>query len=125
VFVAGFIGEPPMNMVPPQPGWSSDRDARYGFRPHLVSIARAEEPVPPGLPIDGTVYMVEPLGDRTLVTVALRHGAGLVKADLTGNHVFSLDEPVRIVVAGESLHAFDPATGERFPSVHAVPARPA
>ena len=117
-FVAGFIGEPPMNMVPAQPGWIGDGNLQYGFRPHLVSIAPPDGTARAALPIDGTVYMVEPLGDRTLVTVALRHGSGLVKADLAGNHSFALDQPVRLTVAEADLHAFDPASGQRLSAVH-------
>ena len=107
-----------MNMVPAQPGWIGDGNLQYGFRPHLVSIAPPDGTARAGLPIDGTVYMVEPLGDRTLVTVALRHGSGLVKADLAGNHSFALDQPVRLTVAEADLHAFDPASGQRLSAVH-------
>lgn len=116
-FVAGFVGEPPMNMVPAQPGWAGDSNVVYGFRPHRVAVTRSDEPSPAGLQLDGSVYMVEPLGDRTLVTIALRHGSGLVKADLVGSHSFSLDETVRLVVAEADLHAFDAASGQRLPSV--------
>jgi ABC-type sugar transport system ATPase subunit len=124
-FVAGFVGEPPMNMVPAQPGWTGGDDVRYGFRPHRVAVTRPDEPAPAGLAIEGTVYMVEPLGDRTLVTVSLRHGSGLIKADLVGSHSFSLDQPVRLVVDEEHVHAFDTASGQRLSSVHPSVAAPA
>lgn len=113
-FVAGFVGEPPMNMVGSQPGWLAGDDVLYGFRPHRVAVVREGESSPQGLAVPGTVYMVEPLGDRTLVTVAVQYGSGLIKADLIGNHVFSLDEPVRLIVAERDVHAFERASGKRL-----------
>lgn len=124
-FVAGFVGEPPMNMVASQPGWDRDDEVLYGFRPHKVAVVRNGEPTPPGLQIAGAVYMVEPLGDRTLVTVAPQFGSGLIKADLIGNHVFSLDESVRLIVAERDVHAFQKTSGKRLTASTAKDARSA
>jgi ABC-type sugar transport system ATPase subunit len=104
-FVAGFIGEPPMNLVP-APG-----DARIGFRPHAVRIDSDE---PGDFVLDATVYMVEPLGDRTLVTAKV--GEDLVKVDLAGTHRLPMDRPVRLAVRQSDLHVFA-ADGTRTDAV--------
>jgi sn-glycerol 3-phosphate transport system ATP-binding protein len=98
-FVAGFIGEPPMNLVPAASvGMPGDV---VGFRPHRVRMDAAH---PGDLVLDATVYMVEPLGDRTLVTA--RAGDGLVKVDLAGSHTYAVDEPIRLRVRREDVHVF-------------------
>ncbi|WP_213450655.1 ABC transporter ATP-binding protein [Rhizomonospora bruguierae] len=128
-FVAGFIGEPPMNLIPAAPAGGAlilDGGAQIalppglrgtvpagdlvqvGFRPHLVQLdANAED----GLVLDATVYMVEPLGDRTLLTA--RAGDVLVKVDLPGSHPYPADRPVRLAVRAADLHVFG-ADGQRL-----------
>ncbi|MFY1638246.1 ABC transporter ATP-binding protein [Solwaraspora sp. WMMB335] len=130
-FVAGFIGEPPMNLVcarrvdggdtltlddggrfvlPPTlldavpPGV----DVTVGFRPHRVRFEPAAVAAGPAdLRLDATVYMVEPLGDRTLVTV--RCGDTRMKVDLPGRAGFTVDQPVQLTVGQADVHVFDPA----------------
>ncbi len=65
VFVAGFIGTPPMNLFPPGALHASKT---VGVRPEHVSL-RPGEPVGPELP--ATVDFVEPLGSETLVHVVI------------------------------------------------------
>jgi ABC-type sugar transport system ATPase subunit len=54
--------------------------------------------------------MVEPLGDRTLITT--RAGDDLIKVDLPGAHPYAVDQPVRLGVPRDHLHFFA-ADGER------------
>jgi ABC-type sugar transport system ATPase subunit len=112
-FVAGFIGEPPMNLLP-----SASAGAKtMGFRPHLVRVEQGwERPGDDDLTMDARVYMVEPLGDRTLVTTTV--GDHLVKVDLEGSHRFPIDQEVRLRIRRTDMHLFDSA-GRR---VDALPA---
>lgn len=100
-FVAGFIGEPPMNLLPQPDG------GHLGFRPHRVRLGDGG---PDDLTISATVYMVEPLGDRTLVT--LRAGDDLIKVDLPGLRRYAIDAPVPVHIDRADLHRFS-AEGRR------------
>jgi ABC-type sugar transport system ATPase subunit len=101
-FVAGFIGEPPMNLVAQPDGtWT-------GFRPHLAQAATAG---PDDLQLDAIVYMVEPLGDRTLVTA--RAGEELLKIDLSSRQSYVIDQSIRLAVRRGDLHRFG-ADGRRM-----------
>jgi multiple sugar transport system ATP-binding protein len=136
-FVAGFIGEPAMNLLPATvtgpgelaldpggrlaltprqearlAGLAAGEPVTVGFRPHVVRILPADAPPPagPGLVADGEVYMVEPLGDRTLLTV--RSGRGpLVKVDLLGRLDAAVGAPVRLAAAADDVRLFDTASG--------------
>jgi ABC-type sugar transport system ATPase subunit len=134
VFVAGFIGEPPMNMVSANlegnmlrmanttiaPVPTSHRPAvgplREGtqlmlaFRPHAVEIHKE----PPAATLDelvleAKVYMVEPLGDRTLVT--LSGPSGLLKVDVSGGYSAQPDTLVWLSVRGVDVQLFDAVSG--------------
>lgn len=137
-FVAGFIGEPPMNMltvtvevnflglpdgtkvpVPEQYGHQTPPRGSaltLAFRPHDAAL-HAGPPLPTrgGLSVTGVVYMVEPLGDRTLVTVE-GPGFTLMKADLTGPSPVRIGDPVWIAVRGDQVQLFDGATGRALPT---------
>lgn len=118
-FVAGFVGEPAMNLLPTvatgPATYALDVDGRTGalvagFRPHAVRMQSADpDPASPGLLADGEVYMVEPLGDRTLVTV--RCGGHLVKVDQPGQSALDLGAQVRLKVDPADLRLFDAASG--------------
>ncbi|WP_089156429.1 ABC transporter ATP-binding protein [Micromonospora sp. NBS 11-29] len=135
-FVAGFIGEPPMNLLSARRADGGDvltldgggrfapppslldavptgADVTVGFRPHRVRLEpTAARTTPAGdLGLDATVYMVEPLGDRTLVTV--RCGDTRMKVDLPGTPEFTVDQPVRLTADRADVHVFDP-TGRRI-----------
>lgn len=127
-FVAGFIGEPPMNMVTVDSaadvvaqrlvgaGSSLSREgATVAFRPHRTRVM----PVTPqdaqatagDLVLPGTVYMVEPLGDRAVVSV--RMVGELLKAEVADGWTPAVGEDVRLLVAKADLHYFDADSGRR------------
>jgi ABC-type sugar transport system ATPase subunit len=115
-FVAGFVGEPAMNLltvVATGPGtYALDAGGSLvaGFRPHAVRMPAADAPsAAGGMRADGEVYMVEPLGDRTLVTV--RCGESLVKVDLPGHPAVDAGDRVRLAVDPADLRLFDAASG--------------
>jgi multiple sugar transport system ATP-binding protein len=75
-FVAGFIGNPPMNLL--KAARQADRTVKLGNWPFtapgdgdILLGVRAEDldVVEPGAAIDATVRVVEPLGPSQLVTV--------------------------------------------------------
>ena len=126
-FVAGFIGSPPMNLVPARVmarddgrglalanGWiplpttsplETDRDVIVGIRPEDLRIV----PDGQGL-ISGSVDLIEYLGSETLAVVAdggvdwsLREGGG---------PTMRLHEIVHLSAAGSAIYTFDAATHE-------------
>ena len=55
--------------------------------------------------LDGTVYAVEPLGDRTLVDIEVGGHRVIVKAPPTAT--YEIGEPVRAAVDMDRVHLFD------------------
>ena len=145
VFVAGFIGSPPMNLlvgnargatvtagdlVFERPGLR-DGDVIVGVRPESLRLV-TESDTGPGFAV--TVQVVEPLGDEVLVHGSvLAQGAGLrtdpdavLLADpgSTGAPVTIRLEPqvrpepgrtIHLAVAPQAIHLFDAASGDALP----------
>ncbi|MCX7364530.1 MAG: sn-glycerol-3-phosphate ABC transporter ATP-binding protein UgpC [Alphaproteobacteria bacterium] len=100
VFVAGFIGAPPMNLLPQQ-------DVLMGVRPeHLVWHSGSEAPF-----LSGRATVVEPLGSDTLVSLDV---AGTqVIARLPPKLVRRAGEEVALAADPANIHYFDRTTGNR------------
>lgn len=112
VFVAGFIGTPPMNVLPAglADGPDTERTLQVGIRPEHVVIDDTA-------PLRGTVTLVEQLGHEVLVycqvgetRIVVRHAAEGVAGPGAG--VDAGDE-VGLCLPAEHRHHFDPATGRR------------
>jgi ABC-type sugar transport system ATPase subunit len=122
LFVAGFIGTPPMNLIPAQ--WrdgtlsvagttlpmtlpaGTPAEVILGVRPQDVTV------VPPGTPgsIPGKVWIVELIGSEKLIEVEV--AARLrVTAEVRASHRASIDDAVAIRPDPAHVHVFDPATG--------------
>jgi multiple sugar transport system ATP-binding protein len=113
--VAGFLGSPPMNLIPA----TLDGD-RLEFAGASVSLPRPIDgfqgklvigvrPADIGFASDGipaTVELAELLGDDMILDV--RVGDTLVKARTMLNRRFAEGEPVRIAFDWNRLHFFDP-----------------
>jgi sn-glycerol 3-phosphate transport system ATP-binding protein len=105
-FVAGFIGSPPMNLIPER---RQGTDVVFGIRPeHLAPCAESDAMLVP------EIDLVEPLGADTLVYGHLASHGG---ARLAVRVHASLDAragklPVRFDPA--NAHYFDPASGARI-----------
>jgi len=69
LFVAGFIGAPPINLLPPATLGLERGDYIAGVRPEDVTVG--EGPAPEGA-IAGSVYVAEPTGAETWVTLDVR-----------------------------------------------------
>ncbi len=108
-FVAGFIGAPPMNIVPaaaiPTAGHSSDK-LLLGVRPEHLVWAGGDAPL-----VEGIASVVEPLGSDTLVSLDVAGTA--VVARLPPRTVRRKGETVRLTADPANLHFFDRSTGLR------------
>ncbi|SEO34605.1 multiple sugar transport system ATP-binding protein [Rhodospirillales bacterium URHD0017] len=113
-FVAGFIGAPPMNLLPatalPAERLSGARrppqDLLVGVRPEHLVWAAGETPL-----IEGNASVVEPLGSDTLVSLDVAGQALVVR--LPPRIVRRRGEAVRLTADPANLHFFDRTTGIR------------
>jgi len=135
LFVAGFIGSPPMNLlkgkvqkrdgglffvengesntitVPLQGRLEAlaskyiDKDIVFGIRPEHLSD---EVKDPSHIPITSSVEIAEPMGSESLVY--LKAGTGNLIARLHGERLYGLGEPVTIQFNMEKVHLFDTTT---------------
>ena len=119
-FVAGFIGNPAMNLIDGQMSCGTFRADRteiaglgapdgkvtLGFRAEDASV------VPSGGQITAPIYTLELLGDATMVSVRIGGALVAVKADKT--YHAEIDDMVSIQVPTESCHLFHAETGERL-----------
>jgi multiple sugar transport system ATP-binding protein len=123
-FVAGFIGSPPMNLIPGQlidgtfrahgvsvtgfaiPG---EQAAVLGVRPEDCTLSTAHMGH-----LQAPVYGVEPTGDMTLLTLKRLEGLFEVKAGRDDRP--ALDSTVSIGFDISRVLLFDAATGQRLPA---------
>jgi len=131
LFVAGFIGSPPANMLPGRvrrdgailvevAGTQLQPREEYAkvlaetgldevvvvFRPEHAQLSY--EPVPGALSIEGEVYVVEPLGKENIVTVTV---AGVPVKVVTPPSVRpQVGEKLYVAVSAEHVMLFDPET---------------
>ena len=124
MFVADFIGSPPMNFVefeaplrrgdrcvvidgaeiavPELRETASQSECALGVRPEHVRLSDTS-------PLRGSIYGAEYLGTTQIVTVAT--GRGFVKARLTSETTVRLGEPVGLAFRPEKLSIFDRRSG--------------
>ncbi len=121
VFVAGFIGNPAMNLIEGTAGGGAfdaehvriegisapDGQVTLGFRAEDASIA------PDGSgQINAPIYTLELLGDATMVTV--RIGGTLISVKADKSFRAEIEDMVSIRVPTEICHLFDTASGARI-----------
>ncbi len=122
LFVAGFIGSPPMNFLTgdllggdfvcaagrfPAPVAGSRPGVTVGLRPEDASVV-----APEAGRIAGRVYAVELMGDHALVVCRCGDSTLTVKADKAAG--YAMDAPIGIAFAERAAFLFDTATGERI-----------
>jgi sn-glycerol 3-phosphate transport system ATP-binding protein len=107
VFVAGFIGSPPMNLIPAQ---RDGRDVLLGVRPeHLEPCAEGDA----SMTVD--IDLIEPLGSDTLVYGHLgANGTGARVAVRLHESVEVRTGRLPVRYAPRRAHWFDPASGRRI-----------
>jgi multiple sugar transport system ATP-binding protein len=119
-WVATFVGSPRMNLLRctvngrlegkgwslPNPGFGlhDDRPALLGVRSEDLSLDVRDE----SATLEGDVYAVEPLGDRTLVDVEIGDQRIVIKAPPTAS--LQIGEQVRASVDLDRVHLFDADT---------------
>lgn len=123
LFVAGFIGTPPMNLFPATNSdrflkvanttlpiqISSDlpRELVIGIRPQEVSVVSTGEPGA----IPGKVWMVELIGSERLIEVEIAPKLRIT-AEVRAKHRAAIDDHVAVRLDPTHLHIFDPVTGK-------------
>ncbi|WP_439576857.1 ABC transporter ATP-binding protein [Elioraea sp.] len=133
LFVAGFIGSPPMNFaevevasvgdVPvlrlagrtiPAPAQfdlaAAPRRLVLGIRPQDVRIASADDPHA----IPGTVWMTELIGSERLIEVEIAPKLRIT-AEVKSEIRAELNAPAAVAFDPAKLHLFDPETGRALP----------
>jgi multiple sugar transport system ATP-binding protein len=122
LFVAGFIGSPPMNFIEGtlKDGLFTAPDSHFGTgtratRTAAVAGMRPEDcrvTEPQDGKLTGTVYATELMGDHTLVTCRVGTATVTVKADKAFKR--QDNEAIGVDFAESSVHLFDKASGERI-----------
>src|SRR5271156_5013385 len=122
LFVAGFVGSPPMNLLDGEladgrfssaagsfstEGRVSRRAAVSGVRPEDCRVTE-----PGSGKIVGEVYATELMGDHSLVTCRVDGGTMIVKADKSFNRHDGT--AIGVDFADAAVHLFDKASGERI-----------
>jgi sn-glycerol 3-phosphate transport system ATP-binding protein len=119
IFVAGFIGSPPMNFVDLKTNgaiaaeeltMSADADM-IGIRPNAIRLG---ETTSPALRFKGKVELIETVGDENHVHLRLNDAKNeLIVASIAGDQRLSDGETVSCFALADSLHLFNSATGRR------------
>jgi multiple sugar transport system ATP-binding protein len=135
MFVASFIGSPPMNLlqgkiqkredglyfvengekdavvvplkgnVEPLASKYVDKNVAFGIRPENIS----ESPkAGPSIPITSTVDVAEPMGSESIVY--LKTGTGYLIARIQGEHLYQLGQQLTTHLAADKVTLFDPET---------------
>ncbi len=122
VFVAGFIGSPPMNLIKgniengafvapevkvPKVGKGNRANVTLGVRPEDVAVAKTGSGH-----LNSKVYSIEPTGDQTLLAVDL--GGKLVIARADRNYRQAIDSPVSLNFDPARIYLFDSESGQRI-----------
>jgi sn-glycerol 3-phosphate transport system ATP-binding protein len=117
VFVAGFIGSPPMNFIDlasltpeirAQLGASANGGDLLGIRPDAVSF---NSPVAAAATLSGTVELIEPVGAEC--HIHLRWNNQLLVAEYRGRPPFTEASKQPFFLDRAAMHFFDKATGAR------------
>ncbi len=126
MFVAGFIGSPPMNLLPLTPtpeglaiagtdgpalAPATNKELVAGIRPEALSIARPSgfDPV-----LDLMIEHSEYLGADTVLTGHIVSTPHRLQARLLGRCSAQSGEVVRLAFTVASVHLFDATTGARL-----------
>ena len=109
-FVAGFIGSPAMNLVPAQLLDAGGSGRVVGFRPEHVDVGGQGD----GLRFNGTVEVVEYLGDEQIAHLSVKDMPLVAK--LPVEERLTMGDNVDFFVARDKLRLFDAETEQRVAS---------
>jgi sn-glycerol 3-phosphate transport system ATP-binding protein len=107
LFVAGFIGSPPMNIIPVsalQPADSArfGQAANIGIRPDALSLTQS----PNALALTATVALIEPIGAES--HVHLRWNGKPLVAQMHGKLPFADGDTITVHADPAAIHSFGP-----------------
>lgn len=135
MFVAGFIGEPPMNFIDAEVKEGmlyigdnvidlyaiADKEViekyereevAFGFRPESIRLIKSDEDTRKAYRIDCTVELTELLGDNTNVYVDIHGIKTILKVDPHDSP--AVDSKLQFAIPFESVYLFDKATEKRI-----------
>ncbi len=132
-FVAGFIGTPPMNLIPARIQKANPQDflefegglqipippradaetgdgqgVVMGIRTEEITIARENGPIPPEWIFPGLVKVVEPLGNENHLHVEIQGVTFVAKCE--GRRIVRSGEKIEVAFNLNQLHIFDSKT---------------
>jgi sn-glycerol 3-phosphate transport system ATP-binding protein len=119
LFVAGFIGSPPMNLVPLEylrdgkhamPATLPAETDIIGIRPDSMLL---EAPADPATTITGTLELLEPAGGESHLYVRLEGSGQSVVARAQGRPNLTEGAPVSFYVRHADFHPFNQETRKR------------
>jgi sn-glycerol 3-phosphate transport system ATP-binding protein len=119
LFVAGFIGSPPMNLVPLATLKGSEGAAQLalpdgtdvvGLRPDQLSLERPEGAA---LGIPAEVDLLEPIGGESHLHVRLRDSGQALVLSVAGRPAIAEGAKVTIFAKASDMHPFNSQTGRR------------
>lgn len=121
VFVAGFLGSPPMNFLDGEISDGQVRGDGYGFAlpewartlargaPVIVGLRPEDISLQAGSSQAASISLVEPMGSSTIVYTRL--GTNLVAIETTKDTPLGVGAPVALDINPSRLHLFDAASG--------------
>jgi sn-glycerol 3-phosphate transport system ATP-binding protein len=114
LFVAGFIGSPPMNLVPVSalgtvPGLPANTDV-VGIRPDQLHLEQS-----PGasIALPATAELLEPIGGESHLHVRLANGGHSVIVSVSGRPSITEGAALTLYAEPAALHPFNRETGRR------------
>jgi multiple sugar transport system ATP-binding protein len=132
LFVAGFIGTPPMNTIGarvvrqedglaaglpgarvPFPAPLAARVAELGLESIVVGVRPEHLQLTSDGIVPATVTVVESLGHERNIACRLDDGTLVITRQDMDEPKPTVGEPVRLMTEEQHLHVFDPATGDR------------
>ncbi|MGO2750133.1 MAG: ABC transporter ATP-binding protein [Pseudoclavibacter sp.] len=119
LFVAGFIGSPPMNLLPVAEDGSSsfgdllgfDEQVTLGFRPEHLRLRTSSS----DWTVAGRVALIEPTGHDRVVQIQLGDGTTCAFRCSIADAP-SLGQTATVGVSADSIHVYSTATGARLGS---------
>jgi sn-glycerol 3-phosphate transport system ATP-binding protein len=126
LFVAGFIGSPPMNLIPigDLTGSAGSDEMRLphgtdivGFRPDELGL---EKPQGPSMALDATVELLEPIGGESHLHAALSSGRTIILS-VPGRPDIAEGARITVYAQDKHLHPFNSESGRRTDTTAANP----
>jgi len=110
LFVAGFIGSPPMNLITPEGPLTGAEGTLLGLRPEQFRF----DPHPGDIALPMTVTMIERAGSEAHLVASLGRQSLTVKTDPDRAATLMPGQSLTLHFPPERLHRFDSATGARL-----------